>query len=201
MDIFLRFFGCSPQYGMLIAIDEAGRHPMSSVPSLNSMALMQQLNALQATGSSPSSTQGTGSANDSFSALLSQLLNGQNQAQTAVQASSTGQSNASSGRAAVSADMSALGQALSSGNIAAAQQAFQSLQTDIQDTARIHHHHRHHGGGTEDQTQASTTQTGTGAASTQAASTQTASTGLADALSQISAGGGSQLLGLLMGAV
>jgi len=44
--------------------------------------------------------------------------------------------------------MTALGQALSSGNLAAAQQAFQALQTDLQGSTtgaqQAHRHHHHH---------------------------------------------------------
>jgi hypothetical protein len=42
--------------------------------------------------------------------------------------------------APVSADMSSLNQALSSGNVSAAQLAFQSLQTDLHPAQKPHHH-------------------------------------------------------------
>ena len=149
---------------------------MSTVPGLISSFSLDQLTLSQGTGS----TQGTDPANSAFAALFAQTL-----AQT-TQAPNAAQTTASSGQASVSADMTTLGQALASGNLAAAQQAFQSLQNDLGGSVGAtpaHHHHHHH----------LTSGTASDTASTQAASA-TASTGTGtDATSS------SQLLSLLMG--
>jgi len=112
---------------------------MASVSSLNSLDLMQQLQALKGNGSAQSANPAT----DPFSALLAQMVAGQSQAQTAGQSSTAIQAAGSSGQTSVSTDLNALGQALSSSNLAAAQQAFESLQTDLQSAQKAHHHHHH----------------------------------------------------------
>jgi hypothetical protein len=50
---------------------------------------------------------------------------------------------------------SALGSALQSGNLAAAQKAYSTLQQDVQQTGQTHHHH-HHSGGSSQTTDSST---------------------------------------------
>ncbi len=93
---------------------------------------------------------------DAFAALFAQALALQCQAQTAgttgAASTSTGttgvQSTATSGQTAISSDLGTLSQALSGGNLAAARQAFQSLQNDLQNdlqgAQQTHHHHHHH---------------------------------------------------------
>jgi hypothetical protein len=86
--------------------------------------------------------------------------------------------------------MSTLSQALASGNLSAAQLAFQSLQSDLQNTqasgATQGHHHHHHPAATQD---ASSSSTATAAVSgTQAATSSTTDTSSV-----------SQMLSLLMG--
>jgi hypothetical protein len=129
---------------------------MSSVLGMNSNLWLTQATASQGTGTS----QDTQSAVDAFAALLAQALALQCQAQTAgttgttstsasagTSAGATGvQSTAASGQTAISSDLSTLSQALGSGNLAAAQQAFQSLQNDLQGAQQTHHHHHHHHG-------------------------------------------------------
>lgn len=44
----------------------------------------------------------------------------------------------------INQDFSALGQALQSGNLSDAQNAFSTLQQDLQQSGQVHHHHHHH---------------------------------------------------------
>jgi hypothetical protein len=180
---------------------------MSSIGALNSGDWLTQTTALQ--GSGPGS--GTDPAMDAFAALFAQTLALQVQAPNAATAtagqgttsttSATQATSATSGSSSVSSDLAALGQALSSNNLAAAQQAFQSLQTDLQGTQQTqhHHHHHHHGSGSVQGAQED--------ASTQdSASTQTSTSGqtggslLETALSQAAAGA-IPGLGLLLKAI
>lgn len=64
-----------------------------------------------------------------------------------------------SGQNSVQGALSSLGQALSSGNLEAAQSAFANLQQDMQaarsgQSGQTHHHHHHHGGGSAPAVQA-----------------------------------------------
>ena len=99
------------------------------------------------------------------SALQSGNLTGAQQAFTALQQllpnssagnqTQTGQSG--SGQNQFATDLSALGQALQSGNVTQAQQAFAKLQQDMQSVQGQHHHHRHHHGSSSTQSTNSTT--------------------------------------------
>ena len=149
---------------------------MSSVSGLNSSFSLDQLTASKGSGS----TQGTDSAKSAFAALLATTLAQQSSAQSA------GQDTASGGQSSVSADMATLGKALASGNLSAAQQAFQALHNDLGggvDSTRTHPHHHHH-------------HLASGTSATTDAGTQAAS---ATAVPATSAASGSQLLSLLMG--
>jgi hypothetical protein len=153
---------------------------MLNLSTLNPLSSADQLSTLLGSGS----TQGTTSANDAFAALLQQLLASQSQAQnTLAPAATTRQSS-------VSTDMNALSQALSSGNLSAAQQAFQSLQADLQGTQQAghhHHHHHHQGSATTDSAQSgASTQATSGAQVTPASASNDSSSD-------------SQLLSLFMG--
>jgi hypothetical protein len=85
--------------------------------------------------------------------------------------------------------MSTLSQALASGNLSAAQLAFQSLQSDLQNTqasgATQGHHHHHHPAATQDASSSTATAAVSG---TQAATSSTTDTSSV-----------SQMLSLLMG--
>jgi hypothetical protein len=85
--------------------------------------------------------------------------------------------------------MSTLSQALASGNLSAAQLAFQSLQSDLQNTqasgATQGHHHHHHPAATQDASSSTATAAVSG---TQAATSSTTGTSSV-----------SQMLSLLMG--
>jgi hypothetical protein len=144
---------------------------MTSLTSLYLNSSTTQLANLLGIGANQGSTQQAGSANDSFAALLAQSLATQSPAQSTASTAATN----SSGSSSLSTDLTALGQALSSGNLAAAQQAFQSMQTDLQGTTgtqQAHHHHHHH----QDQDAASSASTAS--TTTQAASaTQGGSSG------------------------
>jgi hypothetical protein len=50
-------------------------------------------------------------------------------------------------------DFNSLSQALQSGNLAQAQQAFTTTQTDLQNVGQGHHHHHHGGGGSSSSSQ------------------------------------------------
>jgi hypothetical protein len=82
-------------------------------------------------------------AQSAFSALQSLISQWQNST-----VNSTGCSNLSASGNKIPNDFTALGQALQSGNIADAQNAFAQLQTDIQaQKSDGHHHHHHHNSG------------------------------------------------------
>jgi hypothetical protein len=112
---------------------------MPSTSAINSNLNLEQLWAQQSLGASQGTPQGTGSANDAFAALFQAAMGNPAQAQTTAATSSASSTSAAS-------DFSALGQALASNNLSAAQQAFQSLQTDLQgaqEGGKAHHHHHH----------------------------------------------------------
>jgi hypothetical protein len=140
--------------GTDLALTTAGRQSMSSIIPLKSNAWPTSAVTTQASGSS----QDPQSAMNAFAALLaeSMALQTQSQAQgtnlAGASSASTGtagvQGLTSAGQTTASSDLSALGQALAGGNLAAAQQAFQTLQTDLQSvqqgTQQTHHSHHHH---------------------------------------------------------
>ena len=73
------------------------------------------------------------------------LMQGLSGSSSAAVASSTGSSSTSG--TSLSQDLTALGSALQSGNLTAAQQAFQTLTQglqSLQQTQGAHHHHHHH---------------------------------------------------------
>jgi hypothetical protein len=173
----------------------------------NSMA---QLANLLGTGANQGSTPAAGSANDSFAALFAQTLAAQSTAQTAGLASSASGSTAStsaqtssgSSQSSLGTDLNSLSQALASGNLSAAQLAFQSLQSDLQGVTgstgaqETHHHHHHHGG---EAAAAPTAATTTAASSTSASQTSVLDQLSAGLLSGVSSS--SPLMGLLTGLV
>jgi len=84
-----------------------------------------------------------------LSAARSAFSGLQQEIQTAPQTQNgqpTSQSTQNGQNSVVSA-LQALGQALTSGNIPAAQSAFTTLQQDLQNAGQAHHHHHHHGSG------------------------------------------------------
>jgi hypothetical protein len=99
-------------------------------------------------------------AQQAYATLQSDMQNVQS-AQSTQQSSQTSQS----GQATIQSDLSAVGQALSSGNLTAAQSAFATLQQDMQSAQQSgqSHHHRHHTSGTQT---GSTTQDVTGVSAT-----------------------------------
>lgn len=101
---------------------------MSNINSINNSTYVEKILAPQAGGS----TQETGTANNAFAELFQSILDG----------TASAQSTASTTSAA--SDMNALGQALASGNLSAAQLAFQSLQTDLDAAKKAHHQHHPH---------------------------------------------------------
>ena len=108
---------------------------MSSVSSLFSP--LQQPPGLAGPRSAQEATELGAPAKDSFAALLAQSTDNAPQADSAVPAPASETPGSPGGKpGTVSADLNTLGQALSLGNIAAAQQAFQSLQADLQDTLK-----------------------------------------------------------------
>jgi DNA-binding FadR family transcriptional regulator len=115
-----------------------------SVNSVNSYSqtyqnkVQQQQQDFQALGSALQSGNLSG-AQTAFAALQQQLQS--QSAQTTQQPSS---SNSSSSNP-VSSDFQTLSNALQSGNLSDAQNAFAQLQSDLQ-TQRGHGHHHHHGG-------------------------------------------------------
>jgi len=100
---------------------------MSNINSINNSTYVEKILASQAGGTA----QETGTANNAFAELFQSILDG----------TASAQSTASTASAA--SDMNALGQALASGNLSAAQLAFQSLQTDLDAARKAHHHHPH----------------------------------------------------------
>jgi len=120
-------------------------------------------------------------AQSAFTALEQAL-----QAQTGTSASPNTSSTSSSDP--IANDLSALGQALSSGNLTQAQSTFAQLQSDIQsaqqstasqaktltqalgESAKGHHHHHHHGGGSSSSNSSSTSSTSTTSSSTSSSS-------------------------------
>ena len=112
---------------------------MSSISGLNLALPVAKAAASKGAGSSQAAT----SANDSFAALFAQMMATLSPAGNA----GTTASSSSQGATSVSSDMNTLSQALASGNLSAAQLAFQSLQSDLQGTqatgTRQAHHHHH----------------------------------------------------------
>lgn len=100
---------------------------MSNINSINNSAYLEKLLASQAGGS----TQETGTANNAFAELFQSILDG------------TASAQSTSSTTSAASDMNALGQALASGNLSAAQLAFQSLQTDLDAARKAHHLHPH----------------------------------------------------------
>jgi len=71
----------------------------------------------------------------------------------------TQNSQQASGQDPVTADISALGQALQAGDLTTAQTDFTQLQKDIQAAGQKHHHHHHKSAGSTDASTASTAST------------------------------------------
>jgi len=97
---------------------------------------------------------GAGSAfKNLVSALQSGDLTGAQNAYSALQsvfqangvAQRTSSTSSNGEQSQVSTDFAALGKALQSGNISAAQDAMKKLAQDMQSSRRAHHHHHHHG--------------------------------------------------------
>ena len=193
---------------------------MSGLSSLSSADFRQPVTGLQGPGSTQAPPEASNSANDSFAALLAQTLDKQSQAQTTGQASSpSAMSTSASGQSSVTADLSTLGQALASGNIAAAQQAFQALQSDIQSTQpadgtqQALHHPQQHAGSTANQafrgdgSQPGTSPNPTSDLATASAvapvsgASQSAANDLFTASPQSSAASSAQMLSQLMGSL
>jgi hypothetical protein len=189
---------------------------MSGLSPLSSADSWQPVTGLQGPGSTQAPPEAANSANDSFAALLAQTLDKQAQAQTTGQASSpSAMSTSASGQSSVTADLSTLGQALASGNIAAAQQAFQALQSDIQSTQpadgtqQALHHHQQHAGSTANQASRGTgTSPGTAGdlagastATPVSGASQSAANDLFTASPQSSAANSAQMLSQLMGSM
>ena len=65
-------------------------------------------------------------------------------------------SSLTQGNSALSQAFSSLGTALQSGDAAAAQKAYSTLQTDLQQVGQGQHHHHHHGGGGSQNSNSST---------------------------------------------
>lgn len=91
------------------------------------------------------------SAQSAYSQIQSLMQNAQSSQAT------TGQ-QASGQQSQFSTDFAALGKALQSGDMSAAQDALKKLGQDMQSTGKAHHHHHHHpGGGAPSQATASST--------------------------------------------
>jgi outer membrane protein assembly factor BamD (BamD/ComL family) len=112
-------------------------------------------------------------AQSAYSALAQEL-----QTQDASSSNTTTTGSASTSDDPISTDFSALGQALSSGNLTQAQGAFSQLQGDVKTaeqanaaqsqtapTQTHHHHHHHGGGGSASSTSSSSSSTGSSTAS------------------------------------
>jgi hypothetical protein len=101
---------------------------MSGISSIFASDRPDSLSALQGA----SAKEGTPQANDAFAAMLSQSMNQQPQdgvGQTS--GAAAGAARDSRASAPVSPGLAAMGEALASGNISAAQQAFQSSQDEL----------------------------------------------------------------------
>jgi hypothetical protein len=102
--------------------------------------------ALQGAGAPPDDAQGASGANDAFATMFAKMMAAKPKADSTDPAANGGSDLAGASGVAgasgapVSADMSTLNQALSAGNVSAAQLAFQSLQTDLQPAQKPHHH-------------------------------------------------------------
>ncbi len=124
-------------------------------------------------------TQNGSSGGNTFAAMLAQALD-PSQAQNAGQTVTTSTQASGSGQNSAATDMANLQQALSSGNLSAAQLAFQALQTDLQGTQTTtqahHHHHHHHSMGQEASATGSQTSTDTASGTPATTGTQAAST-------------------------
>jgi hypothetical protein len=133
---------------------------------------------------SSTTTQSTSSPRSNFRNLFQSLqsgdLAGAQQAYAAIQqslpanagatsaASAAGSSTASQPVSAIGSDFQAIGQALQSGDLSAAQQAFAKLQQDGQSAIQAHgggHHHHHHGSGAGVPATASTSSSSSSSAS------------------------------------
>jgi hypothetical protein len=170
---------------------------MSSISSVNQDLLLQQLSSQTGAGA----TQGTSQANDAFAALFQQILAGQASSSatgTTASAQSTSTASTASAQSSTSSDMNALSQALSAGNISAAQTAFQALQADLTGTQKSHHHHHHQDEDTTGQsaTSTSTTAAASSADTTAAVAATTSTDGTASTTSNAS-----QIMSLLLGMI
>ena len=118
-------------------------------------------------------------AQSAFASLLQTFPNSSspvnNLTQNAATVSATGSSNSAN---SVSSDLSALGQAIQSGDLTGAQNDFSKLMRDMQSIGGGHHHHHHY------KTSANAPQTTTAAATGSDASTNSIATDLA-ALGQV----------------
>ena len=118
-------------------------------------------------------------AQSAFASLLQTFPNSSspvnNLTQNATAASATGSGNSAN---SVSSDLSALGQAIQSGDLTGAQNDFSKLMRDMQSIGGGHHHHHHY------KTSANAPQTTTAAATGSDASTNSIATDLA-ALGQV----------------
>ena len=113
---------------------------MSNIAALYSTLKLAKTHNANASGS----TQGSASTQADFAALLAQMMSGSSQAQTA------GATATTSTTGSLAKDLDTLKQALSQGDMSAAQLAFQALQNDLQGNPealqamnphRRHHHH------------------------------------------------------------
>jgi hypothetical protein len=118
------------------------------------------------------------SAQDAYAQLQSALKGTQNSSTAATSPSTpttqaltstpmTTGTQANAKQALFTADFDALGKALQSGDLNAAQDAFKKLGQDMLSAGKTHrhHHHHHHGASSVNQDSASSTQTGTTASS------------------------------------
>jgi len=111
-------------------------------------------------------------AQQAFSSLQ-QLLPGGQQGQSSSTSSSTSGTQGS-GNSTIQQDMAALGQALQSGNLSDAQQAYAQLQQDFQ--AGRHHGHHHHAQSASNATQSTAQNSSSSSSSPDAASTTSGTT-------------------------
>ncbi|BDU73067.1 hypothetical protein [Mesoterricola silvestris] len=101
---------------------------MTSVNSINNSTYLDKLLAAQTTDA----PEGAAKANNAFADLFQSILDGTAQAESAP---------AAPGAGSAASDMNSLGQALASGNLSAAQLAFQSLQTHLDGPRGAHPPH------------------------------------------------------------
>jgi urate oxidase len=127
-------------------------------------------------------------AQQDYAELTASTSGASSSSTTAATATSSSSSTASSA-SSLAQEFTALGQALQTGNLSAAQQAYSAMQQDAQSISQTqgHHHHHHHHSGASSNSQTSTdgSSSSTSSTSTTGASSSTDTSSVSSLMSVI----------------